>query len=53
MQLESCAMLDTAEGGLSQDVCATVLIVLGDIVEDLERCSACNPSKWQVEQIAL
>ena len=30
-------MLDTAECGLSQDVCAAGLVVLGDVVQDLER----------------
>ena len=40
MQLEAGTVLDTAEGWLPQDVSAAIPVILCDIVQDLERCSA-------------
>ena len=47
MQLEAGTMLDTAESRLFQDICAAVVVVLCNVVQNLERCSTYTSSQLQ------
>jgi hypothetical protein len=40
VQFETGAMFDTAESWLFQYICAAISVILRDVVQDLERCSA-------------